>query len=338
MKVARVAVALGLLAAACEAQPPEQVAADEAPLVADTLEIAPSLLRELLGESVRVEGDQIRADGMLIRLAFDPLIRKTGPVSVQLVQGQGYRLAGIVDGSPLWLLGLRDGDVLTGVDKQAIIGREHELRSGYEARPGRVELTYMRGSEAHTVVVRIASGSAWRSTNEPAAALPLPPSPTSTTRSPETMAQISDGLRCVEADLGRCELTREVFDNLFANPHLLMSQARIVPAVRDGETLGFKLYGIRPGSLPKLLGLKNGDMIASVNGLLLATSMDGTLSQLRDANELRVAIQRQDQPYELKIAIVDKLSGPPQAAPGGEANEGSKAPSSPDLRDPFAPR
>lgn len=140
---ARAGLVLGLLLAGCESQ---QAEVNDAPASASEVEVEvdPVLLRELLGEAVRVDGDQIRADGMLIRLAFDPLIRKTGPVSVQLVQGQGYRLSGIADGSPLWLLGLRDGDVLTGVDKQPIIGREHELRSAYEARPSRVELAYMR--------------------------------------------------------------------------------------------------------------------------------------------------------------------------------------------------
>jgi hypothetical protein len=323
--------AFALLLIACEPQQAE-VAAEEAPVEAASLEVDPALLRELLGEAVRVEGDQIRADGMLIRLAFDPLIRKTGPVSVQLVQGQGYRLTGIADGSPLWLLGLRDGDVLTGVDKQAIIGREHELRSSYEARPSRVELTYMRGSEAHTVVVRIASGSAWRSTAE------LPELPTASTRvAPisESTIDVVSGIHCVAAapdqrSIGRCEIERKTIDGLLASPASLAPHARIVPAIKDGQTLGYKLYGIRPNSLYKLLGFKNGDLVRSVNGREIDnidTAM-ATYEQLRTQSEFRVVFERRDQPRELEIVFVDKLSGPP----GGLHVSDTE---SPDLRDPF---
>jgi S1-C subfamily serine protease len=339
-----VALALGLLLVGCE-EPETATTTDSS--AAAPFEVDPTLLRELLGESVRVDADQIRADGMLIRLAFDPLIRQTGPVSLQLVQGQGYRLSGIADSSPLWFLGLRDGDVLTGVDKQAIIGREHELRSSYEARPGRVELTYMRGSEAHTVVLRIASGSAWRSISGPPEA-PVSPLPSTAPAPPldpqpreEAALAFALGLRCVEAEsgerplIGRCELERKVVDALLAQPSGLMKQARIVPAVVEGEARGFKIYGVRPNSIPKVLGFKNGDLVTSVNGRELV-SIDSAMvayEAFRHETEFRVVLERKRQVQELEIVIVDKLSGPPSTMRGEV-----EPTSSPDLRDPFLGR
>lgn len=92
---------------------------------------------------------------------------------------------------------------------------------------------------------------------------------------------------------------------------------------RDGETQGFKLYAIRPGSLFSLFGFQNGDAITSVNGRAL-DSVDASLAayeQLRRETEFRVTLERRGQPVELVITIVDKLSSPP--------------PTSPDLTDPF---
>jgi hypothetical protein len=337
---ARVALALMLLVG-CGDQP--AVEADPATAVVEP-EFDPALLRELLGESVQIDGDRIRVDGMLIRLGFDPLIRQTGSVSVQLVQSQGYRLSGIADGSPLWLLGLRDGDVLTGVDKQAIIGREHELRSHYESRPSRVELTYLRGTpggtESRTVDLRIAAGSAWRSgvaSLDTAPPLRPPISPPATTDEPivdpsraADWAAFAAGLHCepgTSADrLGRCEITRSALDELLAKPDSLMRQARIVPSMRNGETAGFKLYGIRSGSMPYLLGLKNGDMITAINGRALTSPTEALsiFEALKSETDFRVEIERKLQPVRLDVAIVARLSGSPT---------GLRTP--PDLSDPF---
>jgi type II secretory pathway component PulC len=78
-----------------------------------------------------------------------------------------------------------------------------------------------------------------------------------------------------------------------------------VPAVRDGETKGYKFYGIRPGSLPKLLGIKNGDLLTSVNGHQLE-SLDQAMdlyNKLRRASHLSVTIERKGQLVQKEIDI-----------------------------------
>ncbi len=102
-----------------------------------------------------------------------------------------------------------------------------------------------------------------------------------------------------------CTVERSFVEKLLANPASLAKQARVVPAVRDGETRGFKFYGIRPGSLPKLLGLKNGDLVTSVNGNEL-TSLDGAMalySKLRRATHLSVTLERKGQSVNKEIDI-----------------------------------
>ncbi|MCH9683069.1 MAG: hypothetical protein K0V04_16660 [Deltaproteobacteria bacterium] len=102
-----------------------------------------------------------------------------------------------------------------------------------------------------------------------------------------------------------CTVERAFVEKLMANPALLAKQARIVPKQKDNEVLGYKLYGIRRGSLPKLLGLKNGDMLTAVNGEELK-GMDKAMAlygKLRRASNLSVSIQRKGKTITKEIQI-----------------------------------
>lgn len=107
------------------------------------------------------------------------------------------------------------------------------------------------------------------------------------------------------SDENNCVVSRSYVEKLLANPAALTKEARVVPAIRNGETKGFKFYGIRPGSLPKLLGVKNGDMITMVNGIELK-GLDqamGLYSKLRNASHLSVTIERKGKPVQKEIDI-----------------------------------
>jgi len=93
---------------------------------------------------------------------------------------------------------------------------------------------------------------------------------------------------------GHWTIQRELLDNLLGDPSKLARSARIVPTVRDGKPIGFKLYAIRPGSIYAVLGLRNGDTITAVNGMSIA-SPDRALrvySKLRGAKKLTFALIR----------------------------------------------
>lgn len=91
-----------------------------------------------------------------------------------------------------------------------------------------------------------------------------------------------------------CTVDKRFRDKILANPALLAKQARVIPAIRDGETRGFKFYGIRSGSLPKLFGLKNGDMVTSINGTEMRSYDEvlGLYNRLRRSNHITVGIER----------------------------------------------
>lgn len=110
-----------------------------------------------------------------------------------------------------------------------------------------------------------------------------------------------------ETLLIECEVDRAFIDMLLDNPAMLVKQVRIVPSMRDGKTKGYKLYGIRPGSLPKLLSIKNGDLITHTNGTKLE-SLDTAMAlytKLRKAPRLELGLERKGTPLRLVIDFVE---------------------------------
>ncbi|MCB9567387.1 MAG: hypothetical protein H6710_09305 [Myxococcales bacterium] len=113
----------------------------------------------------------------------------------------------------------------------------------------------------------------------------------------------AEAIRCDEE--GRCAITRAFVDRALAQPEFLARQARVVPALRDGQPSGFKLYAIRPGSLPKLLGFQNGDLVDGVNEHSLndvEQAMEA-YTALRGADLLKIRGSRKGQPFVLEVSI-----------------------------------
>jgi type II secretory pathway component PulC len=307
----RVLVPLLLMVAlgACEGEKTDAVGpattAEPAPALIDQ-----ALLADILGEAVEANELLTTADGLLIRLAFEPLIRQTGPISLQLVQSTGYRLLGVAEGAPLWQLGLREGDILMTVDGDAIIGREHELRSLWERRPGSTKIGYQRDGQARTLSLHIRPGSAWRS----AAAIPVVAPLVGPSEASAPDPELTPATRCTPAEtadsLGRCEIERASLERMLDNPESVARQARIIPAMQDGITRGFKLYGIRAASMPSLLGIQNGDLVVAFDGQPLA-NLDAAMTaftRVRSLDSFTLTIERRGETKQLTIAIVDALN------------------------------
>ena len=136
---------------------------------------------------------------------------------------------------------------------------------------------------------------------------PAPAAPKTVAPGVKTPEPAGDGretaISC--SDENNCTVSRAYVNKLLANPAALTKEARVVPAIRNGETKGFKFYGIRPGSLPKLLGVKNGDMVTAVNGIELK-GLDqamGMYTKLRNASHLSISIERKGKPVQKEIDI-----------------------------------
>ncbi|MBT8468338.1 MAG: general secretion pathway protein GspC [Myxococcales bacterium] len=91
-------------------------------------------------------------------------------------------------------------------------------------------------------------------------------------------------------------IQRGLVDKVLANQGSLMKSARVIPHEENGRVVGVKLYGIRRNSLLGRLGVRNGDMLRTINGFDM-TSPDTALeaySRLRSADKLTLAIKRQN--------------------------------------------
>lgn len=115
---------------------------------------------------------------------------------------------------------------------------------------------------------------------------------------------IETGIRLL-AD-GSYEITKDFVDKVLANPMAIAKGARIVPAMKDGKMVGFKLYAIRPRSVYARLGFANGDTLESINGFAL-TSAEQALevyTKLREASNLEVEVMRRGKRVTLRYRII----------------------------------
>ena len=174
------------------------------------------------------------------------------------------------------------GSVLAFVSVREPRGERRDDASLAELRVAVAELK-AQTSELRAQLATQALAEATR----PAVMMPPPPEP-----APPLPPGAEQAVACTEEH--RCTLDRKYLEELLADPASLTTQMRVMPSLRDGVVRGFKLYGIRPGSLPKLLGFRNGDLLVSVNGVAL-NGVDGAMGAvqgLRRVDSLAVELER----------------------------------------------
>lgn len=83
-------------------------------------------------------------------------------------------------------------------------------------------------------------------------------------------------------------------NNAMANLPRLLSQARAVPYFKNGQSIGMRLFAIRKGSLYEKLGLKNGDIIKSVNDNSLTDPSQALkiFEELKSERSISVVLER----------------------------------------------
>jgi general secretion pathway protein C len=94
------------------------------------------------------------------------------------------------------------------------------------------------------------------------------------------------------------EVPRGEIDKTLANLNEVAMQARIVPAFKDGQAQGFKLFSIRPDSIYSKIGVQNGDVIRRINGFELNSPEKAleVYSKLKEASRIEIEIERNGAP------------------------------------------
>ncbi|MFP4615525.1 MAG: type II secretion system protein GspC [Thiohalorhabdus sp.] len=97
---------------------------------------------------------------------------------------------------------------------------------------------------------------------------------------------------------------RTVRENLENLPSLLR-QAKAVPHKVNGEPAGFRIENIQSGSIYEDLGLREGDVVKSVNGQDIRTSSDalGAYREMKGADKYEVRLERDGQEQTLNYSV-----------------------------------
>jgi general secretion pathway protein C len=126
----------------------------------------------------------------------------------------------------------------------------------------------------------------------PSAGYVRPLSPSSTPgRSPARTQQVS--------------LRRSMIENAMQDVTKLMTEIAIKPHMENGQPAGLAMSNIKPNSIFRRMGLRNGDILKGVDGQEIQ-SVDDALKfygSLKEADSVNVQIQRRNQIYNLNYNI-----------------------------------
>jgi general secretion pathway protein C len=103
----------------------------------------------------------------------------------------------------------------------------------------------------------------------------------------------------------RYVVDRGEVDHSIENLSQVVTQMRAVPYLKDGKSVGFRVFNIRAGSLFERMGLKNGDIIQAVNGSQLddPSRALALLDEVQTSDEIRIDLLRDDSPNTLTYSI-----------------------------------
>ena len=115
---------------------------------------------------------------------------------------------------------------------------------------------------------------------------------------------VSAGVSCTSGST--CTIPRELVEAIATGERTdAWAGTRVVPYFERGQAAGFKLYGIKPGTEVAKLGLLNGDVVKSVNGIELQSpgSVFGAYGQLRNESAFTVALLREGREETLRVEV-----------------------------------
>lgn len=122
-------------------------------------------------------------------------------------------------------------------------------------------------------------------------------------KSTSKSGKIKDGITKTGAN--SYQIDREMLNEQLDDLSSLSKGARVIPHYRDGRPQGFKIVGVRPGSLYSHIGVRSGDVLKGVNGEEI-TSPNKALElyeQLKNSENVNVEIERRGRKVALEYNI-----------------------------------
>ena len=137
---------------------------------------------------------------------------------------------------------------------------------------------------------------------------PPPAKPSTKEENPDTEPTSSPtkglGADHVRCSGNTCTVQRSFVSDLLRDPSVLVGQGNVLPTTTADGRSGFRISGARKGTLPRLLGLRSGDVLVSVGG------EDATIDKLLSLrasferlDELELTVLRGDKPVDLTLVF-----------------------------------
>jgi general secretion pathway protein C len=116
-------------------------------------------------------------------------------------------------------------------------------------------------------------------------------------------SKIKDGVK--KSGANSYEIDRSMLDEQLADLGKLGKQARVIPHYRDGKPQGFKIVGVRPGSLYSHIGVRSGDVLQSVNGEEISSPNKALelYERLKSSDNVTVDVERRGRKVTLEYQI-----------------------------------
>lgn len=109
----------------------------------------------------------------------------------------------------------------------------------------------------------------------------------------------------VAVDENSWRISKAVVDNARAHLNSLLQTARMIPQIKGGKTVGFKLVELEKGSLLQKIGLRVGDLIVEINQVKLNSPEKALqiFQQVREANNITLSLLRNGQPKTFEYSF-----------------------------------
>ena len=101
------------------------------------------------------------------------------------------------------------------------------------------------------------------------------------------------------------KIDREMLNEQLEDLNKLARMARVIPHYRDGKPQGFKLVGVRPGSLYSHIGVRSGDVIKSINDEEISSPNKALelFDRLKNSDSIALDVERRGRKTTLEYTI-----------------------------------
>lgn len=138
---------------------------------------------------------------------------------------------------------------------------------------------------------------------KPSASGRVSPMPTQESQTDESESMPPEDMLMDRAQ--RVSLNRSMIDDALTDVAKLMTEITVTPHVEEGQSSGLAISNIKPNSIFRRMGLRNGDILVGIDGQEIRSVDDAMrfYESLRSSSELKVQINRRGQERTIDYSI-----------------------------------